>query len=548
MPTAITSDTLRRRLRTAQFFMLRYETEFTPCTGITAVNKQERRNFSNGVVLAPWCPALKRKSPADDPVASGKVRALGWSFKAGDFLCEVMVTTDDLAPIVFLSVPGRFRGVETPYDTPAEAPDHDPAATLRMDALVFGLAVDVLLRDVGNGRQFVWAADWETVPAMWLVRERHLTALTLHNTFDECLSVQAWRFGERFAAFNQTSTRHHGYVTALELGIDTADVVTTVNRGFAFGMRQEPLLRDVMAGHLRDFLPRVVGINNAAFAPLDPKLVELRQALEADPATGLKQLLARKEKALAEMPAEIKAKAKGKAIVASMGRRVSQKQHDVLVEAVRWMLRENEHAPILVIFSTVHGDTGSPARLQRMEELAEEFPDNVVCIDGFLKFFSALMAAADFNCMPSLYEPHGGAYDGTVVPIARAVDGLAEQICALHPQGEAERLNGVWHTPDEAPTGFLFREPVSMEHLPHHELRELLSQSPTPWNWVFRSMCESLKETLKEAVAVRLERPEVYAKLVLAALRKQEGTSWLVNLGGILGLVEAARVRIETQE
>src|SRR6185369_15947620 len=162
------------------------------------------------------------------------------------YLCEVFVTTDEFAPIVYLSVPGRFRGVETPYDTPAEAPDHDGAATLRMDALVFGLAVDALLRDVGNARQFVWAADWETVPALWLVKDRHPTSLTLHNTFDECLAVQAWRFGARFAAFNGSSPRHHGYVTALELGIDSADVVTTVNRGFAFGMRNEPLLRDVM--------------------------------------------------------------------------------------------------------------------------------------------------------------------------------------------------------------------------------------------------------------------------------------------------------------
>jgi glycogen synthase len=195
----------------------------------------------------------------------------------------------------------------------------------------------------------------------------------------------------------------------------------------------------------------------------------------------------------------------------------------------------------------VHGDSGSPARLTRMEDLALEFPQNVICIDGFLSFFSALMAAADFNCMPSLYEPHGGAYDGTVVPIARAVDGLAEQICALDPEGEAERLNSLWHTPEEEPTGFLFREPVSMENLPHHELRELLSQSPTPWNWLFRSMCEALKDTLKEAIAVRLDRPEQYARLVLAALKKQEGTSWLVNLGGMIGLMEAVRVRKEAE-
>jgi len=49
--------------------------------------------------------------------------------------------------------------------------------------------------------------------------------------------------------------------------MEVADVVTTVNRGFAQGMRTEPLQLNVMARHVRHLLGRVVGINNAAFAP-----------------------------------------------------------------------------------------------------------------------------------------------------------------------------------------------------------------------------------------------------------------------------------------
>lgn len=56
------TDVVLSRLAQAQFVMLRYETEFTPCTGITAVTKQERRHFFNGVMIAPWCPHLKRKA------------------------------------------------------------------------------------------------------------------------------------------------------------------------------------------------------------------------------------------------------------------------------------------------------------------------------------------------------------------------------------------------------------------------------------------------------------------------------------------------------
>ena len=38
-----------------QFYLLRWETEFTPCTGITAVTRQERRFFGHqGMMIAPW--------------------------------------------------------------------------------------------------------------------------------------------------------------------------------------------------------------------------------------------------------------------------------------------------------------------------------------------------------------------------------------------------------------------------------------------------------------------------------------------------------------
>src|SRR5215213_7879242 len=110
--------------------MLRYETEFTPCTGITAVTRQERRHFVGGVMIAPWCPQLKRK-PNADPVALGQVRDTGWSFKISGRDCRVLTTTDDFCPLVYLAIPGRFQGIETPYDV--------PPSELRRDAFWFGL-------------------------------------------------------------------------------------------------------------------------------------------------------------------------------------------------------------------------------------------------------------------------------------------------------------------------------------------------------------------------------------------------------------------------
>ncbi|MBA4385933.1 MAG: hypothetical protein C0410_14435, partial [Anaerolinea sp.] len=171
-------DKLIKQIGNAQFFMLRYETEFTPCTGITAVTKQERRNFKRGIMIAPWCPKLKRDKPQDDPIVNGKVKTTDWRFKVNGLPCQVLVTTDEFAPILYLDIKGRFEGIETPYDV--------PLPQLREDTLWFGLAVDELLKQAASPQQFIWAADWETVPAIVLARARHHVSLTLHNTFDEC--------------------------------------------------------------------------------------------------------------------------------------------------------------------------------------------------------------------------------------------------------------------------------------------------------------------------------------------------------------------------
>jgi len=526
-------DKLIKQIGSAQFFMLRYETEFTPCTGITAVTKQERRNFKRGIMIAPWCPKLKRDKPQDDPISSGKIKPTDWRFKVNGLPCRVLVTTDGFAPILFLSIEGRFEGIETPYDV--------PLASLREDTLWFGLAVDALLKQIASPQQFVWAADWETVPAMVLARSRHHVSLTLHNTFDECLVNEIKPFGKTFAIFG-TERKEEGIKTALEIGMELADVVTTVNRGFAYGMRHEAIQNKVMAPHLQALMGRVVGINNAAFARVSDALLALKQTLIENPVEARKELFKTQAEARALLPKEISSQCADKVIVVSMGRRVAQKLHDVMVESTRQLLRADKTLPVFVVFTTLHGDSGSPARLARMQALAKEFPNNVACLDGRLQCFSEMMRAADYNCMPSLYEPHGGAYEGTVIPIARAVDGLAEQICALEPKGEAASMNDLWHPSNEAPGGLLFREGGKTTASRVRDLAALLSQSPSPNNKLFKEMATALCEVLLQAVDLRLKQPEKYAELVLAAIEKQEGASWEVNLGGMLALIEEARL------
>jgi len=375
-----------------------------------------------------------------------------------------------------------------------------------------------------------------------LARERHLVSLTLHNTFDECLVNEIKPFGKTFSVFG-TERKPEGIKTALEIGMELADVVTTVNRGFAFGMRSEAVQTRVMASHLQPLMGKVVGINNAAFAKVSDSLLGFKQRLIDNPAEGCKELFKKQQEARALLPPEISSKCSDKVMVISMGRRVAQKLHDVMVESIRQILRQDKQFPILVVFSTVHGDTGSPARLERMRALETEFPNNVVCSDGRIQYFSELMQAADYNCMPSLYEPHGGAYEGTVIPIARAIDGLAEQICGLKPKGEAAKMNALWHPANEAPSGFLFREGGKNSAARVRDLQALLSQSPSPNNKLFKEMTSALTEVLLQAVDLRVKSPEKYAELVLAAIEKQESSSWEVNLGGMLALIEEARLK-----
>jgi glycogen synthase len=530
------TDQVQSLIAGAQFIMLRYETEFTPCTGITAVSKQERRHFHGGVTIAPWCPDIKRKTEKEDPLVNGKVQYTDWEFKLNGRMCKVLATIDEFTPIFFLELAGCFLGKENPYDV--------ELTELIKDTLYFGMAIDQMLKSTETDDQFIWGADWETVPALYLARNRHHISLTLHNTFDQCLENEIGSFGDVFKVFGEKRAFTTQTKTALEIGIDIADVVTTVNRGFADGMRTEPLQQYVMAGHLQYLLNKVVGIDNAAFDPISEDMRKLKNKLLHDFPAGKDELFNLKSHALSELPSEIKKKANDKAIIVSMGRRVAQKQHDLLVESVRQILKEDKNFPLVVVFATVEGDAGSPARFELIKKLQRDFPANVVFTDGRLPYYLELMTAADYNCMPSLYEPHGGAYTGTVIPIARAIDGLAEQICALNPIGEAARINSKWHSKFEAPTGFLFREQHNnnISQLTS-ELKSLLEINPSPKNKLFVEMRDSLSEVLKEAVMLRLNKPDEYVKLVLAALKKQETSSWYANLGGMLALIEEARIR-----
>jgi glycogen synthase len=439
---------------------------------------------------------------------------------------QVLITAScEMMPIIFLAIPDAFQGFPTPYETP----------NLARDTLLFGAAVAEFLPKVGaTARQFVWGADWQTVPALTRLRTRHHTVLTVHNEFDAWLALEAAEFG---AGLYQPFRAQE---TALRVGLKLVDIATTVNRGYARGLRTEPIHTQIMAEHLQDLVWKIVPVENGNFSPLSSEHIELEAVLARDPVYGLRAIEDSQRLARSALPEVMRTRIGDHVLVVAMGRRVAQKLHEVIAEGVRVLLEQHRDLPLFVVFATVSGESGDRPRLERIQYLARDFPDRVLATDGRLEYYDTLLRAADFNAMVSLYEPHGGVFEGTVVPIVRLIDGLARQVNPLEPTGRGIPLSAVWHDPWELPSGLGFREPSTPTEV--DDLRALLTGALVPNNLTFDAMVSSFAEVLATAVAIRRDRPLVYAQLVQGALRAQMGRDWLLQLGGILALVEEARL------
>ncbi len=329
---------LHRLFQNILFVGLRWESPYTPCTGITAVFKQERRLFAGpGLYLSPWCPEMEDAKKA---LAKGDVQPVpeaGFEIRVGDRATRVevlMANQPSLAPILYVSLPDdpeAFRGRQTPYDTPH----------VKRDTFLFALAVGRLLQELAE-RVFIWAADWQCVPAMARFHAKHVTCLHLHNLYDEYLADTAWDL--RYDGGGTFQNR-----SALKAGFATADVVATVSQGFAAGIRTELLHTAIFAPHLQDEAGRIDYVENANFVELSADLRELRKEMARDLAAGAKRLKAIKAEARAELPPEISKRLGKKTLLVSMGRAASQKQHCVVVEAASHLLTED---PIFPLFGS----------------------------------------------------------------------------------------------------------------------------------------------------------------------------------------------------
>ena len=502
---------------------------YTPCTGITAVFKQERRLFAGpGLYLSPWCPEMEDAKKA---LAKGDVQPLpeaGFEIRVNDRATRVevlMASQPNLAPILYVSLPDdpeAFRGRQTPYDTPH----------VKRDTFLFALAAGRLLQDLAE-RVFIWAADWQCVPAMARFHAKHVTCLHLHNLYDEYLADTAWDL--RYDGGGTFQNR-----SALKAGFATADVVATVSQGFAAGIRTELLHTAIFAPHLQDEAGRIDYVENANFVELSEDLRELRKEMLQD--LGRRRQAAQGDQGSGARgtPAEISKRLGKKTLLVSMGRAASQKQHCVVVEAASRLLSEDPSIPAFWVFATTNGDRDDAVRQDVIAAFCARHPKNAIAYSGRIPFFGNLMLAADLNVMASLWEPFGGAFEGIVLPVGRAVDGLASQIPAYEPINEAAAASAHWNG-GKAPTGWLFREPQQPSAF--DDLRSLLSSAvPSIHNATYTAMTEACSEAIRNAVAVHQKQPKKFAELVRNALDLQHKRSWR-NYDKMLALAAEARAR-----
>jgi glycosyltransferase involved in cell wall biosynthesis len=348
-------------------------------------------------------------------------------------------------PILFVAVDGFFQGDVSPYATDG----------LLTDTIVFANAVEFLLREAGaQPHQWVWCADWETGPALLLLRPRHHCALHLHNIYDEFLGPAVEQVSYSRADVLRTTT-------VLQAAMREADVVAGVNRGFVWSLQNETAYTKILAAHLQNELARVVPVENANFVPLTPELLKLEDLLSTDLPEGTRALRQHKATARRRLPSEIRRLLKGRALIVVMGRRVTQKMIEVAVESARRTLAVNPAFPALWFFATVAGDQHSDQRLDSIARLCADHPESATFTDGRIEYYDALLAAADLILMPSITEPHGGCFQAAVVPIVSARDGLAAQVPAHQATGLAAELNRRWHGNRPA-AGWCVREELPM--------------------------------------------------------------------------------------
>ena len=530
-------DMLIQNLAEAQLFLLRWENAYVPEAGITAVTKKEREYFKSSIIVSPYFPFITEKNDRDKVIAS-----TGITLEGNGVMGEVLITTDQSkVPIVFLKLEEYFTARMSPYYTKEVGITSEEArANLERDVLVFGCLFEIFLKKlikmgISLKEKGVNGADWQFVPALIMAKPlvKNISH-TIHNTYTAWLHNEA----KNFPVYNGTpiSTRDD---SALRIIFDHVDAITTVSTGYAHDLANEFVHKYVLDPDICLSQAVIKGVNNGFFSSLGTNERDLLLAYRKDSSTGIKALKEYNENAKEQFlkkANELLIDVEGKVIFIINGRTVTQKLIELSVMGIRKYLEGNKDKAVFII--TLLPGTDDSERVKLLQELALQFPKNVLFCYGACEYFMEALKLANFVIFNSLYEPFGGCYTGTAtIPLVFAIDGLVSQVSDPQAKGEALRRHRQFHSPSEKATGILVYPEIPVSIRENHELmlsqyREINEQVIT-WqsNDVFNAMTEALVAGIVRAVDLRTNNFEKFAEIVFNILEKQEDNSlgWINN-------------------
>ncbi|HEX2994684.1 MAG TPA: glycogen/starch synthase [Anaerolineales bacterium] len=553
-----------------------FETEFAKSGGLGAVMGILPGQMAQREKCIAIGPYFKRITDLAKLQADKKIREY-CPLSSFQFSTEKKVYTVEVTEVIsldgfrtyLLSSAGFFTAPADPYVNPVNPtqaldPYTNPNRPEKLveDTLFFCAVVPKVLVHLGMTKDLILQLqDWEAACAIQAIKNENeigpaACVLTLHNPYDKYLDR------------NNSSSEIHDLMAYLKLNYDNILAQTmalvdgplsTVSQNFADELMTSPLHHDVFAGHLQKLFEGkgLIGIDNGLFGDLKfPFSEQAHEQARAGNYEGIQQeKWDRREelgKVIESYQHELAASSKESwgadldlsdpsvPVFLIMGRDdPRQKGFDVAAAAIR-MIPEGKAR---YIFTPHPGDEGLLG-LDFLKKLAQDRPGEVKAFPFRMtpELFKALQFGSSFMVMCSLYEPFGAAteaYLAGMPVVARATGGLIQQVvpypgAALSRYGR--QLAALFHDRNDPPTGFLFREPETVDE--RQDWQKIVDCEY--WNWnpkgdrvenrtgisLFDAMVQRAAWAFQDAIDLYTSDQAGYAEMIYNGFKLLDRFSW----------------------